>query len=164
MSKALRIQKKRRRQNKTDYKARLILLKSGATRIVVRRTNKYMLLQAVESKEAQDKVLCTVNSKQLLENGWDKKLAGSLKSIPASYLTGLLMAKKLDKNTRYILDMGMARNMAGSRIYAAVKGIVDGGIDLKVNKKIFPSDERLLGAHMDAKFKDMVLKVKEKLK
>jgi len=79
----LRTIKRRRRENKTDYKARRILLTSGLPRIVVRRTNKYYILQAVESDEAQDKVLATITSKDLLKNGWDAKAGGSLKSIPA---------------------------------------------------------------------------------
>lgn len=164
MSKGLKIGKKRRRSNTTDYKARLSLLKSNGNRIVIRRTNKFIIMQAVSSEESQDKIITGVNSRDLLEKGWDKKFEGSLKSIPAAYLTGMLMAKKLDKKQKYIIDLGMARNIAGSRIYAAVKGIVDGGIGLKVNEKVFPSEERLSGAHMDVKVKEMIAKVKEKIK
>ena len=92
----LRTQKRRRREGKTDYKLRLNLLKSGIPRIVIRRTNKYFNVQAVESNEAKDKVLLTVSSKDLIkEGGLDKKYSGSLKSITAGYLTGILTARKL---------------------------------------------------------------------
>jgi len=155
--------KRRRRENRTDYKARRILLESGIPRIVVRRTNKYYILQAVESNEAQDKVIATVTSKELLKNGWDAKMSGSLKSISAGYLTGMLMAKKLKKG-KYIVDLGMARTFTGSRVFAVVKGLVDGGLDVPANEKVFPSEDRLNGEHLKPEVKAMVAKVKEALK
>ena len=81
--------KRRRRESKTDYKLRKNILKSGIPRIVIRRTNRYFVVQAIESVEAQDKVIAGVTSKELLKKGWDAKKAGSLKSIPAGYLTGI---------------------------------------------------------------------------
>ena len=155
--------KRRRRENKTDYKARRILLTSGIPRIVIRRTNKYFVLQAVESIEAQDKITATITSKDLLKNGWDAKMGGSLKSIPAGYLTGLLMAKKLNGG-KYIVDLGMARTLAGSRVFAVVKGLIDGGLDISANEKVFPSEERLNGEHLKDEVKSMIVKVKGGLK
>ena len=154
----LRTQKRRRRECRTDYKARKNLLVSGLTRIVVRQTNKYFILQSVESVESQDKVLVTMTSKELLKNGWDEKKAGSLKSIPAGYLTGILMAKKLGKGS-YIVDLGMTRTRAGCRSFAVVKGLIDGGLDISANEKVFPSEDRLLGEHSG--IKDMVVKCKD---
>lgn len=159
----LRTIKRRRRENKTDYKARRILLMSGLPRIVVRRTNKYYILQAVNSEEAQDKVIATITSKELLKNGWNEKASGSLKNIPAGYLTGLLMAKKLKKG-KYIVDLGMARTLAGGRIFAVVKGLIDGGLDISANEKVFPTKERLVGEHLSDDVKVMISKIKEKLK
>ncbi len=156
----LRTLKRRRRENKTDYKLRRKLLESSVPRIVVRRTNKYFIIQAVESNEAQDKVIVGVSSKELLKNGWDVKLAGSLKSIPAGYLTGLLFAKKI--KGKFIMDLGMTRTIAGSRVFAVVNGLVDGGLDIPVNKKVFPSEERINGEKEE--IKAMIIKVKEKLK
>lgn len=159
----LRTQKRRRRENKTDYKARRIMLTSALPRIVVRRTNKYFILQAVESHEAQDKVIVTVNSKYLLKFGWDEKKAGSLKSIPAGYLSGILMAKKLkDNKGRFIVDLGMSRTIAGNRMFAVVAGLVEGGLDVAANEKVFPGEDRLMGEHTDVKA--MVEKVKGGLK
>ena len=153
--------KRRRREGKTDYKARRLMLSSGMPRIVVRRTNKYFILQAVESKEAQDKVIATITSKDLLKNGWDKKKAGSLKSIPAGYLTGILMAKKLGKGS-YIMDLGMARTEKGNRIFAVVAGLVKGGLDIRASEEVFPSEDRLLGEH--CALKEMVAKIEGGLK
>jgi len=155
----LRTMKRRRKENKTDYKLRTGLLKSGIPRIVVRRTNKYFILQAVESVEAQDKVIATVTSKDLLKNGWDAKAGGSLKSIPAGYLTGILMAKKLGKG-KFIMDLGMARTGAGSRVFAVVKGLIDGGLDISANEEVFPSEERLNGEHLKDDVKAMISKVR----
>lgn len=149
--------KRRRRENKTDYKARRLMLTSEIPRIVVRRTNKYFILQAVESHEAQDKVLATMTSKELLKNGWDVKAGGSLKSIPAGYLVGLLFAKKL-KSGKYIMDLGMARTLKGSRVFAVVKGLIDGGLNISADAKVFPSEERLNGEH--TKIAGMIAKVK----
>jgi len=157
----LRTQKRRRRENKTDYKARRIMLTSGIPRIVVRRTNKYFILQAVESTEAQDKVIATVTSKDLLNHGWDEKKKGSLKSIPAGYLTGILMAKKLGKG-EFIVDLGMTRTEKGNRAFACIAGLVEGGLKVHANDKIFPDEERLAGEHND--LKAMVEKVKGVLK
>jgi len=159
----LRTMKRRRRECRTDYKARRILLESGIPRIVVRRTNKYFILQAVESSEAQDKVIATVTSKELLKNGWDVKAGGSLKSIAAGYLIGILMAKKLKKGN-YIVDLGMARTLKGSRVFAVVKGLIDGGLDISANEKVFPSEDRLNGEHLKPEVKAMVAKVKGALK
>ncbi len=159
----LRTQKRRRRECKTDYKLRLNLLKSGVPRIVVRRTNKYYTAQIVESSEGQDKVIAGVTSQDLLKQGWDKKFEGSLKSIPAGYLTGLLLAKKVDAKQKYIVDLGMVRTQSGNRAFAVLKGLVDGGLNIPVNEKVFPSDERIAGEHLKDDVKKVISKVKEKL-
>lgn len=157
--KGLKTLKRRRRENRTDYKARRILLTSGVPRIVVRRTNKYFILQAVESIEAQDKVLATVTSKDLLKNGWDSKHIGSLKSVPAGYLTGLLMAKKIG-NGKFIMDLGMLRTFKGGRVFSVVKGLIDGGLEINANKVVFPTEDRLNGEHLDTEVKAMIAKIK----
>ena len=157
----LRTQKRRRRENRTDYKARRILLVSGLPRIVIRRTNKYFILQAVESHEAQDKIIASINSKELLKNGWDEKKAGSLKSISAGYLTGILFAKKLIGmklgKTKYIVDLGMARTDKGGRVFGVLAGLVEGGLNIPANNKVFPSEDRLMGEHIE--MKDIIEKV-----
>ena len=159
---SLRTIRKRRLECKTDYKSRMALLKSGIPRIVIRKTNKHILLQSVESKSAQDSVKLNVSSKDLLKEGLNEKFAGSLKSVPAAYLTGLLMSKKLEKGT-YIVDWGLAVNKFGGRISAAIKGLIDGGIDVKANEKIFPSAERISGEHLKEEVKKEFNKLKEKL-
>jgi len=158
----MRTMKRRRKESKTDYKLRLGLLRSGKSRIVIRKTNKYMIVQAVESVEAQDKVIKGVSSKDLISNGWDVKFKGSLKSVPAAYLTGLLLAKNL-KGKNFILDLGMTKTIAGNRSYAVVKGLIDGGLNINANEKVFPSEDRLNGKHMSEDVQKVISKLKSKL-
>ena len=163
----IRTQKRRRRENKTDYKLRKGLLESLIPRVVIRRTNKYFIVQAVESDEAKDEVLFGVTSKDLLKNGWDEKYSGSLKSISAGYLTGLLFAKKvksLKLKTKFVVDLGMARTLSGSRVFSVVKGLVDGGLDINADEKVFPLEGRLNGEHMGEDKKKMIVKVRENIK
>lgn len=160
MKKLIKVQYKRRRQNKTDYFTRRSLLERGIPRIVARKTSRYIIAQLVGSKEAQDFVICSVNSKDLTEYGWPKNY--SIKNIPASYLTGLLLGKKMleKKQNEAILDMGLIRSTKGSKIYALLNGAIDAGIEIPHSKSIFPSKERITGEHINKEFKSIFEKVK----
>lgn len=142
MAKSIR---QRRHENKTDYKLRLNILKSGKPRLVVRKTNRYIIAQIVESDIAQDKVLVGTTSKALLAKGWPENLSGSLKSIQAAYLTGLLIGKmaKEKKIKEAILDIGMQRNIKKSRIYAVLKGAVDAGLQVPHGAEALPSESQM---------------------
>jgi large subunit ribosomal protein L18 len=155
--------KRRRKEAKTDYRKRMILLKADKPRIVIRRTNKYFIVQLVESSEAQDKVVKTLSSKVLLNHGWSKDSVGSLKSVPAGYLTGKIFAKELG-DTECIIDLGMVKTIFGNRAFAVVKGLVDGGAKISANKKVFPSEERIKGEHLKDDMKAMISKVEASLK
>jgi len=127
--------KKRRKENKTDYANRLKLLKSGKPRIVFRRTNKYIIAQYVTSREAQDKIVLGVNSKELMTHGW-KKESGSLKSIPASYLTGYLIGKQIIKKKLEtpIVDFGMTRVLHKTKVFGFLKGLIEAGVEIDCEK------------------------------
>jgi large subunit ribosomal protein L18 len=160
----MKLDKKRRREGKTNYKKRLELLKSGSNRFIVRKTNRYLILQIVESNKAQDKVIYSVNTKELLKKGWPENKKNSLKSISAAYLGGLLLggkAKKLDRSI--ILDCGLIPSTNGSRVYSAVKGLSDGGIEIKFDKKILPDEKRIQGKHMKEDFSEQFIKIKSKI-
>ena len=137
--------KKRRKQGKTDYANRLKLLKSGRPRVVFRKTNKYIIAQYVVSKEAQDKIVLGVNSKELMRNGW-KEESGSLKSIPASYLTGYLIGKQIIKKKLEtpIADFGMIRVLHKTKNYAFLKGLIDAGVKIRCEKG-FPDEKKING-------------------
>ena len=143
MQKIKRTIRRRRKEGKTDYKARLGLLKSGKPRVVVRKSNKYIIGQVVVSDIAQDKVVCGVSSKELLSRGWPKELIGNLKSLPACYLAGFLLGKKSKDIKEGIFDIGLQRNVSKSGIYAFLKGLIDSGFDLPHNEKALPNDEML---------------------
>lgn len=136
--------RRRRHEGKTDYKARLAMLKSGKSRLVIRKTNRYIIAQIVTTDLAQDKVIVNVNSKDLLESGWPKELSGSLKGKVAAYLTGKLIASKAKSKVKEtILDLGMQRNVSKSRLYAVVKGAIDGGLKIPCGEKVLPTEEEL---------------------
>ncbi len=158
----MRTIRRRRKEAKTDYKARLALLKSEKPRLVVRKTNKYIIAQIVESDIAQDKVLLSVSSKDLLSHGWPKENAGSLKSMPACYLTGILTGNKAkEKVKEVVLDTGLNRNTKNSRIFALIKGFLESGIKLTHNEEAIPKDEKI---NSNEKLAKIVEKVKGGLK
>ncbi len=136
--------KRRRQEAKTDYGSRLTLLRSGKPRLVIRKTNKYIVAQLVNSTQAQDSVLFTVSSKDLLSKGWPADKSGSLKSLTAAYLTGFMFGVEAKKKAKSaILDMGMQRNIAGSRIYAVLKGALDAGFSVPHSEDVLPDEERI---------------------
>jgi len=155
MKKARKFIKKRRKlEGKTDYKARIALLKSNKPRVVFRKSNRYVIGQFIKSKEARDTIIVGVNSKQLMGYGWSKDAVGSLKSIPACYLTGFLLGKKVldkDKETDTIFDTGLLRSLKKSKIYAFLKGVKDSGLNVKSGKDIFPDEKKLQGEFMKNK-------------
>jgi large subunit ribosomal protein L18 len=159
-----RIQYKRRRENITDYFARKKLLEGNVPRIVARKSNRYITVQLVESKEAQDKVILAANSKELVKFGWPKK--ESIKNITASYLTGFLLGKKMlkGKYEKAILDIGMIRSTKGNKIYAVLKGVLDAGVNVPSSKDILPSEARIKGEHLNNDIKTIFDKVKGAIK
>ena len=155
-----RVKMRRRREGKTDYRKRLSLLKSGKIRVVIRKTNRRIIIQFVEYHEDGDKVIVGITSDMLRNYGWNH----SFKSIPASYLAGYLSGK-IAKNKNIneaVLDMGLYPSVKGSRIYSSLKGIIDAGVEVPHGEDIFPSEERILGKHIGDIEKDFK-KVKSKL-
>ncbi|MEK6844890.1 MAG: 50S ribosomal protein L18 [Nanoarchaeota archaeon] len=143
--------KRRRREYKTDYKKRFALLKSKLPRIIFRKTNRYLIAQYIKSDGAQDKILIGIDSKVLLKYGWPKE--ESIKSTPAAYLTGYLIGKKLlsKRLEKPILDLGMARVLHKTVIYAFIQGLIDSGIKIECKKENFPEESRIKGEHLKNK-------------
>ncbi len=143
--------KRRRAEGKTDYRKRIILLGGGKPRIVFRKTNRYIISQYVKSEGAKDKVLFGANSSELLNYGWPEKNKGSLKSLPACYLTGFLLGRKISdikEKAEGVADFGLLRSIPKSRNYAFLKGVIDAGVAVNAGEEIFPNEERLKGKHM----------------
>ena len=161
----MKIAKRRRRENKTDYQKRIKLLKGGSPRIIFRKTNKYLIIQYVISKEAKDKIILGINSKKLLKYNWPKELEGSLKSIPAAYLSGFLFGKQIikEKLKKPIIDFGMHRTIHKTKPYAFLKGLIDSGIEIACPEKAFPEEERIQGKRLIEDFTKFFKEIKLKI-
>jgi len=152
---------RRRREGKTDYRKRLKLIKSGIPRVSVRVTNREIMIQIIEFSMSGDLVRASATSRQLVGLGW----GGSTKNIPASYLAGYLAGKRSVKNgvTKAVLDIGRADAVSGGRIFASLKGLVDGGMKIPHAESIYPSEERIKGAHISPKISGQVDKILKKI-
>lgn len=138
---------RRRRQGRTDYRHRLGLLKSGRPRLVVRRSLSSISCQIMEHSPRGDKSLVTVTSRQLDRFGWK----GPRGNIPGAYLTGLLcgvMARKGGVKSA-VLDTGLQSSTRGSRIYGALRGALDAGLEIPHSPDVLPPEERIRGAHIE---------------
>ena len=117
---------RRRMKGLTDYRRRLKLLKSRKSRAVVRVSNTRTTCQLVDWSAGGDKVNITQTGGDLVANyGWPENL--SQKNIPASYLVGFAMGKAAVAagHSEAVLDIGLAASSSGSRVFAALKGMVD---------------------------------------
>ncbi|MCL7414489.1 MAG: 50S ribosomal protein L18 [ANME-2 cluster archaeon] len=134
---------RRRREGRTDFHQRLKLLVSKQTRIVARRSLKHMRLQLVIAKPEGDYTLVHADSTELGSFGY----AGPTGNTPSAYLTGLLFGYKVQQAgyENAVLDMGLQVSSKGNRIYAALKGIVDSGLDVPHDPVIFPDEPRIRG-------------------
>ena len=137
---------RRRREGKTNYHVRYRLILSKKPRVVVRKSNASTTLQLVVAEQMGDKTLLTVNSKDLKNFGYTLGTG----TLPAAYLTGLLFGKKMLAlgEKEGIADIGLHASTRGNRIYAAIKGVVDAGVNVPHSPKIFPDDERIRGEHI----------------
>ena len=147
-SKNFTVKHRRKREQKTNYKKRFKFLSSGLPRLVVRLSTTNINVQLYEYQEPGDKVLAAVNSRDLVAFGW--KYSGS--SIPAAYLAGYLCGVKAQKLglKEIIVDLGKARVLPGSRLYAAVKGAKDAGLNVKCGDKVLPDEKVCKGERIVA--------------
>ncbi|KAL6906675.1 hypothetical protein GGI43DRAFT_420722 [Trichoderma evansii] len=164
---------KRRREGKTDYYARKRLITQAKNkynapkyRLVVRFTNKDIIMQIISSEISGDKVLAAAYAHELKAYG----ITNGLTNWSAAYATGLLIARRvlsklgLDKTFvgveeadgeftltesaetddgerrpfKAFLDVGLARTSTGARVFGALKGASDGGIFVPHSEKRFP--------------------------
>jgi large subunit ribosomal protein L18 len=136
---------RRRREQRTDYRQRLRLLKSGMPRFVVRASGRSITCQIISHDSKGDKTLASATSLELKKHGWK----GNTGNLPAAYLTGFLCGQKAKgKVKEAILDMGLHVSVHGSRIYAGLKGALDSGIKIPHSEDVLPSEERIKGAHI----------------
>jgi len=132
-------------------------------RLVVRFSNKDIICQIAYAKIEGDVILCAAYAHELPNYG----IKVGLTNYAAAYCTGLLIARRLltklnlheiYKGTeeligeeyfvesvegspgafRCFLDVGLVRTTTGARVFGALKGAVDGGLDIPHSVKRFP--------------------------
>ena len=137
---------RRRREGKTDFRRRVNLLKSNKHRAVVRSSNRSISVQFIEFTMSGDRVVATASSTELSKFGWQ----GNCANIPAAYLVGLLAAKRARKRdvNDAVLDIGLRVPTKGAKVFAALQGMVDEGIEIPYDEKILPAPERISGSHI----------------
>jgi large subunit ribosomal protein L18 len=142
-----RILFRRRRSGKTNFYYRKRLIFSKKLRAVVRSSLKHITVQIVQAELVGDKILSSTNTPDLVKTfGWK----GATGNLPAAYLTGFLAGKKAlqQEIDQCVLDLGVATPIRGNRLFAALKGLIDAGIEIPHNEKIYPSEERIRGEHV----------------
>ncbi len=141
-----RVKLRRRREGKTDYQARKALVISRKPRLVTRFSLKNVTVQIVVAKLHGDEVLAAANSRELVKTyGW-KAPTGN---VPAAYLTGLLCGLKAKAKgvEEAILDIGLISPTKGSKIFAALSGVLDAGVDVPHSEEKIVK-ERMKGEHI----------------
>jgi large subunit ribosomal protein L18 len=141
-----RVPPRRRREGKTDYQARKALVLSGKPRLVTRSTLKNFTAQIIVAKPYGDEVLAAAHSRELKKKyGW-KAPTGN---VPAAYLTGLLCGLKAKAKgvSEAILDIGLVAPTKGSKLFAALSGVLDAGIDVPHDEEKIVK-ERIKGEHI----------------
>jgi len=132
-------------------------------RLIVRSTNRDVVCQVAYSRMAGDVIIAAAYSHELPKFGCKV----GLKNYAAHYCTGLLLARRLlakfnlDKAYvgqtevdgdeynvepnddgpgpfRCFLDTGLTRTTTGNKVFGALKGAVDGGLDIPHSTRRFP--------------------------
>ena len=134
---------KRRKDQKTDYEQRLDLLNSDKPRAVVRLSNNHTRVHISRYNPEGDENSAQTISKELEEYGWEHHTG----NLPAAYLTGFLAGHKADTEEA-ILDIGLRKNSRRGRVFAAVQGMIDAGVEIPAGESAIPEKSRLRGEHI----------------
>jgi len=181
--KRYQVKYRRRREGKTDYRARKRLItqyknkyNTPRYRLVVRFSNKEIVTQIAFAKIAGDHVLAAAYSHELKRYG----LKVGFANYSSAYATGLLLARRLltklglaDKYKgqeqvtgedytvkvneegprpfKALLDVGLSRTTTGARVFAVLKGALDGGLNVP------HSETRFAGYKKDQKKLDAAI-------
>ena len=142
-----RVPFRRRREGKTNYRSRRALVLSRTPRLVVRLSLKHTVVQVTEAEAVGDKVVVSAHSRELAKTyGW----LGSGGNVPAAYLTGLLCGFKAKASgvEKAFLDIGLNIPSKGTRVFAALKGVVDAGVEVPHSEDVLPDEDRVSGKHI----------------
>lgn len=169
--KRYQVKYRRRREGKTDYRARKALILQDKNkynvrkiRFIVRRTNNQIICQFATAHIEGDKILAEAKSKELVRYG----IPVGLKNYAAAYATGLLCARRFLKSlnldgvfvgaekasgehfdiqgsdrrpVKAFLDVGITITTTGNKVFGAVKGATDGGVYIPHGDKRFPASK-----------------------
>jgi len=132
-------------------------------RIIVRLSNRDITCQIAYSRIEGDHIVCAAYSHELPKYG----VKVGLTNYAAAYCTGLLVARRILQKLgldslysgctevtggeynvepvdgqpnafRCYLDVGLSRTTTGARVFGAMKGAVDGGLNIPHSVKRFP--------------------------
>lgn len=161
-------------------------------RLVVRKTCSKIICQIIFSTLIGDKVICEASSQEFKKYG----LTTGTTSYAAAYATGLLLARRLlkqlnldsiykgadkvsgeeydvnghvneDKSPfKAVLDIGITAATTGNKVFGALKGALDGGLNIPHSTKRYPGfkedkydakvhRERIFGVHIDKYMKEL---------
>ena len=143
-----RVPFRRRREGKTNYRVRRALVLSRMPRLVVRISLKHIIVQVIEAEAIGDRVLVSAHSSELAKK-YDWLISSG--NLPSAYLTGLLCGFKTLINgvEKVILDMGLNIPSKGTRVFAALKGVIDAGVEVPHSEDILPDESRISGKHIE---------------
>lgn len=139
-------------------------------RLIVRTSNTDISCQIAYARLEGDIVICAAYSHELPRYG----VKVGLTNYAAAYCTGLLLARRVLKQLnldgqyegnseingelysvednddgpgafRACLDVGLARTTTGAKIFGAMKGAADGGLDIPHSEKRFPGYDKEAG-------------------
>jgi large subunit ribosomal protein L5e len=166
--KRFQVKYRRRRECKTDYYARSRLIiqdknkyKTPKYRFVVRFTNRDIICQIASADLTHDEIIASAYAHELPQFG----VKYGLTNYAAAYCTGLLLARRINKKFaldyegnvkvdgedaqvqaaedgkapfKALLDVGLRRTSTGARLFGALKGACDGGLDIPHSDRRFP--------------------------
>jgi len=135
---------RRRREQKTDYELRKNLIKSGKPRAVVRLSNNHTRVHLSHYSREGDENEAQTLSGELEDYGWEHHTG----NLPAAYLTGYLCGTKAD-SAEAILDLGLREKNKEGRMFAALKGLIDAGVEIPAGEEVFPEESRIRGEQIE---------------
>ena len=141
-----RVQLRRRREGKTDYQSRKALVISRKPRLVTRASLKNITVQISIAKPHGDEVLVAASSRELAKTyGW-KVPTGNISS---AYLTGYICGLKAKAAgvKEAVLDIGLVAPTKGAKVFAALSGVVDAGVNVPHSEEKIVKD-RIKGEHI----------------
>jgi len=179
--KRFQVKFRRRRECKTDYYARKRLIMQDKNkynapkyRFVFRKTHRDLICQIFSSDLTHDVCLAAAYAHELPRYG----IKNGLTNYASAYATGLLLARRVNKKLRLhyegnseidgtdfnveaeegarrpfkaLLDVGLQRTTTGARIFGALKGAVDGGLNIPHSANRFPGTPKDGGEEPDPK-------------